>query len=117
MRYFVSLILLLFSAFAVLIYIAPYRMARLSNFLEPWNDPLGAGYQLTNSLIAIGSGGLFGLGLGESLQKLFYLPEAHTDFIFAIFAEELGLVGTTMLLLLYGLLIYRIFAIGRINLH
>ena len=117
MRYFVSLILLLFSAFAVQIYIAPYRMARLSNFLEPWNDPLGAGYQLTNSLIAIGSGGLFGLGLGESLQKLFYLPEAHTDFIFAIFAEELGLVGTTMLLLLYGLLIYRIFAIGFMALN
>ena len=117
MRFFILLVMLLASLFAVLIYIAPYRMARLTYFLEPWNDPLGAGYQLTNSLIAIGSGGLFGLGLGESLQKLFYLPEAHTDFIFAIIAEELGLLGTIILLLLYSLLIYRIFAIGFIALN
>ena len=117
MRYFILLVLLLLSAFALLIYIAPYRMARLAYFLEPWNDPLGKGYQLTNSLIAIGSGGLFGLGLGESVQKLFYLPEAHTDFIFAIIAEELGLLGTIMLLLLYGLLISRIFAIGFMALN
>ena len=117
MRFFILLVILLVSLFAVLIYIAPYRMARLTYFLEPWNDPLGAGYQLTNSLIAIGSGGLFGLGLGESLQKLFYLPEAHTDFIFAIIAEELGLLGTIILLLLYGLLIYRIFAIGFMALN
>ena len=117
MRFFILLVILLVSLFAVLIYIAPYRMARLTYFLEPWNDPLGAGYQLTNSLIAIGSGGLFGIGLGESLQKLFYLPEAHTDFIFAIIAEELGLLGTIILLLLYGLLIYRIFAIGFMALN
>lgn len=117
MRYFILLVLLLLSAFALLIYIAPYRMARLAYFLEPWNDPLGKGYQLTNSLIAIGSGGLFGLGLGESVQKLFYLPEAHTDFIFAIIAEELGLLGTIMLLSLYGLLISRIFAIGFMALN
>ena len=117
MRFFILLVILLVTLFAVLIYIAPYRMARLTYFLEPWNDPLGAGYQLTNSLIAIGSGGLFGIGLGESLQKLFYLPEAHTDFIFAIIAEELGLLGTIILLLLYGLLIYRIFAIGFMALN
>ena len=87
-------------------------MSRLAGFLEPWKDALGVGYQLTNSLIAIGSGGIFGVGLGESIQKLFYLPEAHTDFIFAIIAEELGLMGTILILSLYGLLISRIFVIG-----
>ena len=111
-RYFLALIIILGLAFAFLIYIEPYRMSRLAGFLEPWKDSLGAGYQLTNSLIAIGSGGIFGVGLGESIQKLFYLPEAHTDFIFAIIAEELGLMGTVLILSLYGLLISRIFVIG-----
>ena len=111
-RYFLALIIILGLAFAFLIYIEPYRMSRLAGFLEPWKDALGAGYQLTNSLIAIGSGGIFGVGLGESIQKLFYLPEAHTDFIFAIIAEELGLMGTILILSLYGLLISRIFVIG-----
>ncbi len=111
-RYFLALIIILGLAFALLIYIEPYRMSRLAGFLEPWKDALGAGYQLTNSLIAIGSGGIFGVGLGESIQKLFYLPEAHTDFIFAIIAEELGLMGTVLILSLYGLLISRIFIIG-----
>ncbi len=109
-RYFLALIIILGLAFAFLIYIEPYRMSRLAGFLEPWKDALGVGYQLTNSLIAIGSGGLFGVGLGESIQKLFYLPEAHTDFIFAIIAEELGLM--ILILSLYGLLISRIFVIG-----
>ena len=81
MRFFILLVMLLASLFAVLIYIAPYRMARLTYFLEPWNDPLGAGYQLTNSLIAIGSGGLFGLGLGESLQKLLSTRSAYRFYI------------------------------------
>ena len=111
-RYFIALIIILGLAFAFLIYIEPYRMSRFAGFLEPWKDALGAGYQLTNSLIAIGSGGIFGVGLGESIQKLFYLPEAHTDFIFAIIAEELGLMGTILILSLYGLLISRIFVIG-----
>ena len=111
-RYFLGLVIILGFAFAFLIYIEPYRMSRLAGFLEPWQDALGAGYQLTNSLIAIGSGGIFGVGLGESIQKLFYLPEAHTDFIFAIIAEELGLMGTILILSLYGLLISRIFIIG-----
>jgi cell division protein FtsW len=111
-RYFLALIIILGLVFAFLIYIEPYRMSRLAGFLEPWKDALGAGYQLTNSLIAIGSGGIFGVGLGESIQKLFYLPEAHTDFIFAIIAEELGLMGTVLILSLYGLLISRIFVIG-----
>lgn len=111
-RYFLALIIILGLTFAFLIYIEPYRMSRLAGFLEPWKDSLGAGYQLTNSLIAIGSGGIFGVGLGESIQKLFYLPEAHTDFIFAIIAEELGLMGTVLILSLYGLLISRIFVIG-----
>ena len=111
-RYFLALVIILGLAFAFLIYIEPYRMSRLAGFLEPWKDALGAGYQLTNSLIAIGTGGIFGLGLGESIQKLFYLPEAHTDFIFAIIAEELGLMGTMLVLFLYGLLISRIFVIA-----
>ena len=70
-----------------------YRLKRLTVFLHPWDDPFNSGFQLTQSLIAIGRGGWFGVGLGGSIQKLFYLPEAHTDFVFAVLAEELGLVG------------------------
>ena len=99
-RYFLALVIILGLAFAFLIYIEPYRMSRLAGFLEPWKDSLGAGYQLTNSLIAIGSGGIFGLGLGESIQKLFYLPEAHTDFIFPVIAEEFGSIFCMIILLL-----------------
>ena len=73
--------------------LVPYRMARVTSFLDPWADPFNSGFQLTQSLIAIGRGEWFGVGLGESVQKLFYLPEAHTDFLFAVLAEELGLVG------------------------
>jgi len=92
---------------------SPYRLERLTAFLNPWSDPFGSGFQLTQSLIAIGSGSWTGLGLGASVQKLFYLPKAHNDFVFAVIGEELGLVGVTMILLLFMVLVYRCFAIGR----
>ncbi len=92
---------------------SPYRVERFTAFLNPWSDPFGSGFQLTQSLIAIGSGAWSGLGLGASVQKLFYLPEAHTDFVFAVIAEELGLLGATFVIALFILLIYRCFAIGK----
>ncbi|OOG26458.1 putative lipid II flippase FtsW [Thioalkalivibrio denitrificans] len=91
----------------------PYRMARLTAFVDPWTDPFNSGFQLTQSLIAIGSGSWFGAGLGASVQKLFYLPEAHNDFLFAVLAEELGLAGVTVVVLLFGLFLWRSFAIAR----
>jgi len=93
---------------------SPYRVERLTAFLNPWSDPFGSGFQLTQSLIAIGSGAWTGLGLGASVQKLFYLPEAHTDFVFAVIAEELGLIGVATVLVLFIVLIYRCFAIGKL---
>lgn len=91
----------------------PYRMLRLTSFLHPWLHAYGSGYQLTQSLIAFGRGGLFGVGLGNSVQKLFYLPEAHTDFIFAVIGEELGLVGELLLIGLLVILIARIIYLGQ----
>lgn len=91
----------------------PYRVARLTTYLDPWANQYGNGYQLTQALIAFGRGGWFGVGLGNSIQKLFYLPEAHTDFVFSVLAEELGLVGSTLVVLLYALLVFRAFRIGR----
>jgi cell division protein FtsW len=90
-----------------------YRAERLTAFLDPWGDPLASGFQLTNSLIAIGRGDWFGVGLGESVQKLFYLPEAHTDFVFAVVAEELGFAGSTLVIALFGLLVYRAITLGQ----
>ena len=91
---------------------APYRMKRLTGFLDPWADPFDSGFQLTQSLIAIGRGEWFGVGLGESVQKLFYLPEAHTDFVFAVFAEEFGLLGSLVLIGLFLALLWRVFKLG-----
>ncbi len=99
--------------FAALARFSPYRMRRLMGFWNPWADPYGDGFQLTQSLIAIGTGEWTGLGLGASVQKLFYLPEAHTDFIFAVIAEEFGLVGSLVMIALYGVLIWRALAIAR----
>lgn len=92
---------------------SPYRMQRLTSFLDPWADPLDSGYQLTQALIAFGRGEWLGVGLGNSIQKLFYLPEAHTDFLYAVLAEELGLVGSLTVVALFVVLIYRALAIGR----
>ncbi len=92
---------------------APYRVVRLTSFLDPWVDPYKTGFQLTNSLIAIGTGEWTGLGLGGSVQKLFYLPEAHTDFVFAVIAEEFGLAGSIALVTLFGVAIWRILLVAR----
>lgn len=91
----------------------PYRMARLTTFTDPWADPFGAGYQLSQAQIAFGRGDWFGAGLGNSVQKLFYLPEAHTDFVYSVLAEELGLFGALLICALYAVLVTRIFLIGR----
>jgi cell division protein FtsW len=90
----------------------PYRLRRIVSFLDPWQDPYNSGFQLTQALIAVGRGEVFGVGLGASIQKLFYLPEAHTDFIFAVLAEEFGLLGVVFILSLFMLLITRIMIVG-----
>lgn len=91
---------------------SPYRMQRLTGFLDPWSDPFDSGFQLTQSLIAIGRGEWVGVGLGNSVQKLFYLPEAHTDFVFAVFAEEFGLLGSVALIGVFLALLWRVFKIA-----
>ena len=100
-------------AFGILVLASPYRLARLTGFLDPWQDPFSGGFQLTQSLIAIGQGQWFGVGLGESVQKLFYLPEAHTDFVFAVTAEEFGLMGSIAVIGLYLLLTWRAILLAR----
>ncbi len=112
-RLFVILIVVLAVAFAALIIVSPYRRDRIFGFMDPWADAFGRGYQLSHALIAFGRGELFGVGLGASVEKLFYLPEAHTDFLLAVIAEELGFVGVLVVILLFSLLIQRAFAIGR----
>jgi len=102
------------GAGVLLVVMAPYRMQRVTSFLDPWADPYNSGFQLTQSLIAIGRGEWFGVGLGESVQKLFYLPEAHTDFLFAVLAEELGLVGVAVTLALFIGLVWRSFWIAQL---
>lgn len=93
-------------AFYYLVLSVPYRRDRIMIFLNPWQDERGAGFQIIQSFLALGSGGLFGVGLGQSKQKLFYLPESHTDFVFSIIGEELGFLGTSTIILLFGILIY-----------
>jgi cell division protein FtsW len=90
----------------------PYRLRRIISFTDPWADPFNTGFQLTQALIAVGRGEVFGVGLGASIQKLFYLPEAHTDFIFAVLAEEFGLAGVVLVLGLFLLLVTRIMSTG-----
>jgi len=97
---------------ATLAFTSPYRLQRLTTFLNPWADPFDSGFQLTQALIAIGRGEWLGVGLGGSIQKLFYLPEAHTDFLFAVLAEELGLVGVMAVILLFVVVVWRAFVIG-----
>ncbi len=101
------------GALGALALTSSYRLERLTAFLNPWEDPFASGFQLTNSLIAIGRGDWLGVGLGESVQKLFYLPEAHTDFVFAVLAEELGLVGSTGVIVLFGIIVYRAVMTGQ----
>ena len=97
---------------AGIVLLAPYRVQRLTAFMNPWADPFDSGFQLTQALIAIGRGEWLGVGLGNSVQKLFYLPEAHTDFLFAVLAEELGLAGMVFVILLFTLLVWRAFHIA-----
>jgi cell division protein FtsW len=99
-------------AMAVLALTSPYRVNRLTGFLDPWADPYNSGFQLTQSLIAIGRGEWLGVGLGDGVQKLFYLPEAHTDFVFAVFAEEFGLLGSVVLITLFLALLWRVFKLA-----
>lgn len=110
---FCILLILILIFFFLLAILSPYRLHRLTTFLDPWHNAFGSGYQLTQSLIAFGRGGLFGVGLGNSVQKLFYLPEAHTDFLFAVLAEELGLIGELLVVILFAIFIVRVFVIGR----
>jgi cell division protein FtsW len=112
-RLFVGLCALLPVALGAILVAAPYRLQRLTAFLDPWSDPLGKGYQLSHALIAFGRGEFFGVGLGSSVEKLLYLPEAHTDFLLAVIAEELGFAGVLVVILLFVWLLYRAYAIGR----
>ncbi len=112
-RLFAGLIVMLLAGFLLLIWTSPYRMQRVIGFMDPWADPYGKGYQLSHALIAFGRGEWFGVGLGGSVEKLFYLPEAHTDFLLAVIAEELGFAGVLTLVLLFAWIVWRAFAIGR----
>jgi cell division protein FtsW len=114
LRYVIAMTALAAASFSVLAVSSSYRMRRLTAFLDPWADPFKSGFQLTQSLIAIGRGQWFGVGLGDSVQKLFYLPEAHTDFLFAVLAEELGLLGVALTLALFVGLVWRSFHIARL---
>jgi cell division protein FtsW len=107
LRYYIAMALLACPLFYFLIYLVPYRRQRILAFLDPSADPQGSGYQIIQSLVAVGSGGLTGKGLAQGTQKLFFLPEAHTDFIYAVVGEELGLLGCTLILLLFVLLLWR----------
>jgi cell division protein FtsW len=112
-RLFAGLIVMLVIGFVALILASPYRLQRVIGFMDPWADPYGKGYQLSHALIAFGRGEWFGVGLGGSVEKLFYLPEAHTDFLLAVIAEELGFVAVLAIILSFAWLVMRAFAIGR----
>lgn len=113
LRTFLAWVLVISGFLGAIVWTAPYRMERLMVFLNPWADPTGSGYQLTQALIAVGRGEWWGVGLGASVQKLFYLPEAHTDFLFAVLAEELGFAGAAAVIALFGFLVWRAFSIAR----
>jgi cell division protein FtsW len=114
LRYVLAMTVVAAGGLALLAMSSSYRVRRLTAFIDPWADPFNSGFQLTQSLIAIGRGGWFGVGLGDSVQKLFYLPEAHTDFLFAVLAEELGLLGALATLGLFLALVWRSFWIARL---
>lgn len=120
-KWFLTALVACLVMIVLMIFIAPYRVARMTTFLDPWKDPLGKGYQLTHSLMAVSRGEWFGAGLGMSIEKRFYLPEAHTDFLLAVVAEELGLIGIFILIFCYVWLLLRAFSIGvqasKLDLH
>ncbi|MES2563544.1 MAG: putative lipid II flippase FtsW [Pseudomonadota bacterium] len=112
-RLFAGLLIMLVIGFLLLIWTSPYRMQRIVGFMDPWADPYGKGYQLSHALIAFGRGEWLGVGLGASVEKLFYLPEAHTDFLLAVIAEELGFVAVALILMAFAWIVARAFSIGR----
>ena len=112
-RWFAGLLVLMALGFVGLVLSSPYRMQRIFGFMDPWSDPFGRGYQLSHALIAFGRGEWLGVGLGASVEKLLYLPEAHTDFVLAVIAEELGFAGVLAVIALFSWLVLRAFAIGR----
>ena len=112
-RHFAALVGMLAVGFALLVLSSPYRMQRIFGFMDPWADAFGRGYQLSHSLIAFGRGEWLGVGLGASIEKLFYLPEAHTDFLLAVIGEELGFVGVALVIGCFVWIVARAFAIGR----
>jgi cell division protein FtsW len=112
-RHFAALLGMLAAGAALLVISSPYRMQRIFGFMDPWSDPLGRGYQLSHALIAFGRGEWIGVGLGASIEKLHYLPEAHTDFLLAVIAEELGFAGVVLVIGLFAWIVARAFAIGR----
>ncbi len=113
LKLFTGLIGFVVTGFLALIWAEPYRMQRFFGFMNPWDDPYGKGYQLSHALIAFGRGEWFGVGLGGSVEKLFYLPEAHTDFLLAVIAEELGFAGVAIIVALFACVVSRAFVIGR----
>ena len=112
-RHFAALVGMLGLGFTLLVLSSPYRMQRIFGFMDPWADAFGRGYQLSHSLIAFGRGEWLGVGLGASIEKLFYLPEAHTDFLLAVIAEELGFMGVALVIGCFVWIVARAFAIGR----
>ncbi len=112
-RWFAGLLVMMALGFAGLVLSSPYRMQRIFGFMDPWSDPFGRGYQLSHALIAFGRGEWLGVGLGASVEKLLYLPEAHTDFVLAVIAEELGFAGVLAVIALFSWLVLRAFAVGR----
>ncbi|HYL90370.1 MAG TPA: putative lipid II flippase FtsW [Burkholderiales bacterium] len=112
-RHFIALLGMLTVGFVVLVLSSPYRMHRIFGYMDPWSDPFGSGYQLSHALIAFGRGEWFGVGLGASVEKLQYLPEAHTDFLLAVLAEELGFAGVLIVIALFAWIVARAFAIAR----
>jgi cell division protein FtsW len=113
LKLFAGLASFVLTSLLALIWMEPYRMQRFFGFMDPWDDPYGKGYQLSHALIAFGRGEWLGVGLGGSVEKLFYLPEAHTDFLLAVIAEELGFAGVLAVIALFGWLVFRAFVIGR----
>jgi cell division protein FtsW len=112
-RIFAGLLVLLVVGFVFLIWSSPYRLERVIGFMDPWADPYGKGYQLSHALIAFGRGEWFGVGLGASVEKLLYLPEAHTDFLLAVIAEELGFAGVLAVVALFSWIVIRSFSIAK----
>ena len=112
-RWFAGLGVLFALGFAAMVISSPYRMQRIFGFMDPWSDPFGRGYQLSHALIAFGRGEWYGVGLGASVEKLLYLPEAHTDFLLAVIGEELGFIGVAVVIALFTWVVMRAFSIGR----